>query len=401
MIGFQCILDVFLNLKTHKVRTLFTGFGITWAMLILVLLQGGGTGLYNGMIQRFHHFSGYTLSIRGGYTSTHQIHLTEALSDELSNHLTVFEAIMPVFEKKCSIAYGKDVYKSNVLGVRAGYEILNHLELLAGRFFNERDLAEKLPVCILGLNKKKQLFGNESAIGAFIRIEDTVVCVIGILDETILSDNEQIIMPSTLFKGLFPRHAETVDYISARLLPEKNFKKVETKIRSYIAKQLAFDLEDQEALHIKSPLTRAKAFGLLFMVMKGFIWLITLCFLVSGVVGVTNMMLIVLKARIQEIAIRKVMGAQSGHIMAFILLESIVINLISGILGLGIGLTMIKLINICLVPLIKKHGINDFEFEFSILLSALALLMLSGCLAGIIPAKRACLMRPVDALNNK
>lgn len=401
MFGYQGFLEVLDSLKAHKMRTIFTGFGVMWAMFILVLLQGAGTGFYKGMLKRFHNYSSRVMYIHAGYGSTGTIHLTEALTDELAINLNVFAQIMPVFTTYRSIKHAQVVDKSSILGVRVGYEKIQHLELAAGRFFTERDVAQRNPVCIMGLKMKKQLFDSQSAVGKLITIDGAVVCVIGVLEATAGKDDNTIIIPNSLFKALFPQDAERIDYMIATLAPKQSPTKVAAKVRAYLANRLHFQAQDQQALYINNLSQRAKAFQILFTVMQGFIWFLCLCFLVSGVVGVGNMMLVVVKDRTQELAIRKVIGAQPSDIMGLILLESIIINLISGILGLGMGISMLQWINTYLMSMIKKHGIDHLEFQFYMVLSALVVLILSGCLAGIIPAKRALCIKPVDALNNE
>lgn len=399
MFGYQLFLEALDSLKAHKMRTVFTGFGVMWAMLILVLLQGAGTGLYNGMVTRFQRYSDRLLYIYAGYRLTDQMHLTEALTDDLASNLNVFEHIMPVFRTNSSVAYGQNLYKSPILGVRIGYEKMKYLELVAGRFFSERDVVQRLPVCILGLKMKTDLFDRQEAVGQFITIDGTVLAVIGVLEATAGIDDDKVIIPSSLFKALFPNHAEQVDSVIATLAPKQNPLQVEKKVRAYLARRLHFDAEDRQAVYIHSLSKRARSFQLLFIMMQAFIWLVSFCFLVSGVVGVGNMMLVVVKERTQELAIRKVVGAKSSHIIGLILFESVAINLISGILGLGAGITILRWVNNYLLPIIEKYGIARFEFQFPGY--ALVVLVCSGCLAGMIPVQRALSIRPVDALNNE
>ena len=401
MFGCQLFLEVFYSLKAHKIRTVFTGFGVMWAMLILVLLQGAGTGFHNGIMKTFRSYSIPCMRIYGGYGLTGDIHLTEALTDDLATSLNVFGQVMPVFKKECSVVYAQALHKSAILGVRVGYEEINDLALVEGRFFNERDLAARLPVCILGLQMKKQIFDTKTAVGRFIIIDGVMVCVVGVLDETTWLNNASIMIPSSLFKALFPRDAKSINRIVCTLAPKQNAIEVAETVRAYLARQLNFEAEDKHALWIHGPSQSVSRFEVLFVVMKGFVWLVSFCFLVSGVVGVGNMMLVVVKERTQELAIRRVMGAKSSDIMGLILLESIVINLISGILGLGIGISMLQWMNTYLVPIFEKYGVAPCAFQFSMVLSALVVLVLSGCLAGMIPAKRALYIKPVNALNNE
>lgn len=398
MIGYQCFIEVFHSLKSHKVRTVFTGFGVMWAMIILVLLQGGGVGFYNGMVQKFHMYGTRAMSI---YSSTGKVSLTEDLADKLAYNLNSFEQSMPVFRHTDAVGYGQKTYKSAILGVRMGYEALKKVELEGGRFFTRRDLGQKLPVCILGSKIKTQIFGKNVAVGHFVSIGGVAVCVIGVLEPTADADDGSVILLNTFFKALLPQIAESVSHIIGILKPGQNEIHVEKKIRTYLSRQLHLEDQDQHALYISNPSKRSSSFQALFTVIQGFIWFISLCFLVSGVVGVGNMMLVVVKERTQEIAIRKVMGAKSGHITALVLLESIVINLISGILGMGAGIGIIGWINIYLGAIFRQHNIADFEFQLYNAIAALVVLIFSGGLAGIVPTKRALRIKPVDAINNE
>ncbi|WP_419241794.1 ABC transporter permease [Cardinium endosymbiont of Nabis limbatus] len=401
MFVYQWFLEVFDGLSSHKVKTIFRGFGVMWAMFILVLLQGAGAGLYNGMVKKFYSHSNRAFSIHSGYHPTGTIHLTEALTDDLASNLTVFEQVMPLFRINRSVTYPKLLPKTGILGVRAGYEKIKHLTLAEGRFFSERDMAQRSPVCILGLKIKTALFDTKAAVGTYITVDGTAFYVVGVLEATAGVDDDKIVIPSSLFSALFPHSVQTIDCIMCSLAPKQNPLKAEEKVRTHLARRLNFDAQDKQLLYIHNISKRASSFQLLFVVMQSFIWFVSFCFLVSGVVSVGNMMLVVVKDRTQELAIRRVLGAKSSDIISLILVESIVINLISGILGLGIGIGILQSINAYLGPVMQKHGMAYFEFEFSMVVSALVVLVLSGCLAGIIPAKRALYIKPVDALNNE
>ncbi|ROT47084.1 ABC transporter permease [Candidatus Cardinium hertigii] len=402
MFEYQSLVEVYNSLREHKVRTFFTGFGVMWAMIILVLLQGGGRGFYKGTMQKFHNYGNDIIYIQPGYTAAGRLPLTEALADHMVHHLNVFEEAMPIFEHYHSISYAQEKQDSPILGVRVGYEKVNNLALAVGRFFTKRDLAQKLPVCILGSKIKNQLFGTHAAIGKFISIGSSMVCIIGVLEVVDYENDKAVIIPNTFFKVLFPTSIDTIHRMNCILKPKQNAKDIEKKIRTYLAKRLHFKWEDRYALYIFPPDRRVKFFQTLFVVIQGFIWLISLCFLLSGLFNVGNMMLVVVQERTQEIAIRKVLGAGSKDIIGLILLESIIINLMAGIIGISIGIGLIQWINRYLLPIIAKHaGCTDFEYSYTIALVSLAILVCSGCLAGLIPAKRALYIKPIDALNNE
>ncbi len=402
MIGFQYIKEIFNSLCTHKARTIFTGFGILWAMLILVLLQAGGTAYYTGSMKKFHAYGKNNLWIHPGYLSTGgSICLTERVADQLAESVPVFEQIMPIFSCVNTVVYGDTAYKSRVLGVRMGYETMGNLILAEGRLLAQRDWNEALPVCLLGARAKYELFGKEAAVGQTVLLEGTFLTVIGVFESIGGSDDQTAIISGALFKRLFPQNSTTIDHIVSTLRPRVDAVKTEASIRAYFAKQLGFDAADKCTLWINSTEKRSRSFQNFFTVLKGFIWFVGGCFLVSGIVGIGNMMLVVVKERTQELAIRKVLGADAQHIIGLILSESIVISMISGIFGMGTGLCIVRGINALLLPVLERHQIAHFEFQWVDACFALGALLVSGCLAGMIPAKRAVQIAPVNALNNE
>ncbi|HLP35071.1 MAG TPA: ABC transporter permease [Amoebophilaceae bacterium] len=403
MIGLQYIREVFNSLRAHKARTIFTGFGILWAMMILVLLQAAGTAYYKGSIKKLHAYGKNNLWIHPGYLPTGEcVHLTECLADQLAESVPVFEQIMPIFSRIHRIAYGDTTYTSQILGVRMGYETMSNLTLVEGRLLTHRDWNEALPVCLLNSRAKYELFGKDVAIGQTILLEGTFLTVVGVFEAMGGSNNQKVIISGALFKQLFPQNSTTIiHHIASTLRPKADAVKTETAIRAYFAKQLGFDAAYKRALWINSTATRGRSFQNFFNVLKGFVWFVGGCFLISGIVGIGNMMLVVVKERTQELAIRKVLGAGTRHIIGLILSESIVISMISGIFGIGIGLSIVQGINALLLPLLEQHQIAHFEFQGVDACVALGALLVSGCLAGMIPAKRAVQIAPVNALNNE
>ncbi|TDG95266.1 ABC transporter permease [Cardinium endosymbiont of Culicoides punctatus] len=397
----QQFIEVFQSLRTHKMRAIFTGFGVMWAMVILILLQGGSSVFYNNMLQKFRSDSTPFMEIWTGHSSKGKIVLTEDLADKLAYNVNAFEQSMPIYYYNSTIVYEQKKYKNHILGVRMGYKDLKNLEFTEGGFFTKRDLEQQLPVCILGPHIKANIFGKDAATGSLISIGGVFVRVIGVLDTTTdREDNNGVIILDSFFKTIFPQEADCIAYIISVLKPEQDVTNVEKKIRAYLSRQLNLEEQDQRVLYISKPSSSSEKIQVLFMVIDGFTWFIGLCFLVSGIVGVSNMMLVVVKERTQEMAIRKVVGAKSGHIITLILLESIVISLVSGILGMSIGIGVIKGINICLVAMLQQYGMAKLEFQFCNALIALVVLIFSGGLAGIVPTRRALQIKPVDAINN-
>ncbi|MBX9890250.1 MAG: ABC transporter permease [Amoebophilaceae bacterium] len=385
----------------YKLRTFLTGFGVMWAMMVLVLLEAASVGFYKGMAAKFKLNVQQYMRIYPGYIATGPVRLTENLATLLAHHVCECEVVVPIFCNHHPLVYDQKSYSVDIFGIPTGYAKVEGLTLDSGRWFTQRDGLQDEPICILGSKVQTEMFGTRSALGKYILVGSQLVCVVGVLAAMAGShDNNLFILP-TVFKRLFPEKHEQVDHMVCQLKPNVDANQLEKKIRNYCAKQLNFDQVNKVAMYIENPYRVSKTFKLLFKVIQGFIWFITGCFLVSGVVGISNMMLVVVRERTPEFIIRKILGASNASIIRLILSESVVISMLAGLSGMGIGLAAIRLINTCLSVTMAKQQIAMFEFHLTTALVALIILILAGCVAAIIPIKRAICIQPIDALNYK
>lgn len=402
-------MEVYHSIKTHRLRTIFTGFGVMWAMLLSLLLQGGSVGFFNGIKKKvFGSYLNQPMVIRGGYTQEGMpITLTEAVADHLFHNVPLFEQGMAILSANGDVSVDKDLHNSQTIGVPYGYHDLNQLALVEGRFFTPYDCKEKSSVCLLGASIKQKLFGSHAAIGKSLWIDGHRVTVIGLLASSPSFWNPldaQLIVPNTLFKGLFPQQSLAIDHIVVKEKFHQNIGRVKKKIRSYLARQLHFKVQDEGALYIDTPSEREKSFQKVLLVLQGFMGSIGICLLLSGLVGVSNMMLVVVKERTRELAIRRVVGALSNDIIALILLESIIVNTIAGSLGIAMGMAIIEWFNRYGLSYMIQHDIHVMEpcrLQSAVIVVTLLVLVVSGGLAGLLPARRAGRIKLVEALNNK
>lgn len=272
-----------------------------------------------------------------------------------------------------------------------------------GRFFNYRDIKEQKHVAIIGEQIQKILFPDSGPIGKFINIKGNYLKVIGILESGSIfnqTDQNSIFIPITTMNSSITK-IDNYNKFGFTLKSGVNTDKFENTLKRFLAKRLDYDHLDEKALYVFNFEEQVKSFNKLFTVLKGFLWFIGICFLISGMVGIGNIMLIVVKERTKEIGIRKALGATPNSILHLILMESVFVTFVSGLVGLLGGIGIIQIINLLL-----NYTSDDpdsffaqFTINMPITIAALVLLIITGCLAGLIPAKKAVEILPAKALN--
>ena len=189
----------------------------------------------------------------------------------------------------------------------------------------------------------------------------------------------------------------------ASLQPGADAQAVEDQVRAYLAEQLRFDKTDAAALYIANTNKETKKFNALFNIIRLFLWIVGISMLLSGVVGVSNMMFVLVKERTQEIGIRKVIGASAQEILMMVMTEAVFISLVAGIIGMLAGVGSIHLLNRLLdyVDPMQQSTLGSLVFHPSAAIAALILLVIAGAIAGLLPARRATAILPIKALNSE
>lgn len=400
--------ETYHNLRQNKLRSILTGLGVTWGIFLLVILLGVGEGFYHGV---FRNFSGYAQNSiwfwNGQRASGDALLFTAPLLDKLQGRIASIKHITPVVWGQSSLLnyMGEDYNKASVKGVGTSYDQVGQLVLEKGRFLNHRDSTYSRPVCVIGNDVQSTLFKREDPIGKFINVNGYYFQVIGSLDKEATFNREEqrsVLIPLHTFYKTFNWGAEFWHF-RISLQPEAIAQVVEEQVRTYLAEQLCFDKTDRRTLYAANFGKQAQTFNKLFHGVRIFLWTVGLCMLLSGVMGVSNMILVLVKERTQEIGIRKVLGASSQEILMMILSESIFISLTSGIVGMLAGIGSIYGINRILdyIDPTQSLLLAHLEFKFSAAIAALLILVLAGAIAGIMPAKRATAILPIKALNTE
>ena len=397
------------NLRQHKLRSILTGFGVTWGILLLVILLGVGEGFYWGVFRQFAGYAQNSMWFWAGQRAAGDHALfTAPLLQKLPNSVPGIEYVTPVDQEFGAILLndrGEDYNKASLKGVGVSYDQVGQLVLEKGRFLNSRDVALNRPVCVIGNDVQSTLFKREDPIGQFMSVDGYYFQVVGTLDKDAAFNRQEqraVLIPWQTFQKTFNRGTE-FGHFRVSLQPGAVAQAVENEVRIYLAEQLRFDQSDPRTLYVFNFGEQAQKFNELFQGVRLFLGVIGACMLLSGVVGVSNMMLVLVKERTQEIGIRKVLGASSQEILMMVLAESIFISLAAGTVGMLAGVGSIYVLNRVLdyIDPAQHLLIAHLAFKFSAAIAALLLLVIAGAMAGIMPAKRATSILPIEALNTE
>lgn len=411
--GINFLHEILLSLKYNKIRSILAGFGVAWGIFILIILLGTGKGFQQGIMQLFGAFAKNSIWVYGGQISdnskinvstSRKILFTSNDIDIIKKRFSAIEAISPElnYNGYVLVCNQQNSGYFQVKGVLGDYFRVKTIKPEEGRLLNILDNNENRRVALIGRQVADGLFTKTPPLNQFIDIGGTYYKVVGVIDKgSIFTQREQnvIYIPCNTFIECFNQGLEFNAFM-VTLSKKTNTSDFEKNLRNYLAHKYGFDQEDKKALFILNFETQVNAFNKLFKGVDLFLWFIGLCLLLSGIVGISNIMLVIVKERTFEIGIRKAIGAKSKTIIAMIISESVIITSLAGIIGLFFGGMFIVLINWVVASFFtsKDSIFTRAEFDLPVILFSLFLLILTGILAGLLPAKKAAEISPVEAI---
>ena len=271
-----------------------------------------------------------------------------------------------------------------------------------GRFINKTDIEKNKKVASIGSLVQKAIFKNEDPIGKYIKVNGIPFKVIGVFeDEGGENEQEILYLPISTAQKVF-NGANRVDMFMFNIDKEAGVeasKVIEQRVRDKMAEVHKFSPEDVRAIRFWNNVEDFQEIQNIFVGMKAFIWMIGIMTIIAGIVGISNIMMIVVKERTKEIGIRKALGATPGSIVGLILMESVLITSVSGYIGLVLGVGLIELVSSILPP--DTPFFKNPEVNFQVAVTATLILVTAGAIAGIIPARKAAIIKPIVALRDE
>ena len=408
--------EILATIKKNKMRTFLTGFSVAWGIFMLMILLGSGNGLSNGVAANFMNDAVNAMWIWTGETTIPYEGMKTGRPIRFQNQDQEIVQKVPgvgvssgrYFMGNTRYSYLKESGEYTTITCQPELKDVENLILNEGRFINQIDILQKRQVVVIGSDSKTALFKDSVALGEFVNINKVPFKVVGICTEPGSTRNRNAYMPLStaqmIFNGSNRLHnlALTID---ASTLEESQA--IEDQIRNALGRQHKFDPKDEGAIGLYNKLENYIQTMKIFQAIKIFIWIIGIGTLIAGIVGVSNIMLIVVKERTKEIGIRKAIGASPASVIGLILLESIMITTLAGYIGLVLGTGLMELVNYFMM---QSAGPATDQSEtiflnptvdINIAVYATLLLIVAGAIAGYIPAKRAASIKPIVALRDE
>ncbi len=399
--------EIFENLNRNKLRTGLTAFSVAWGIFMLVILLGTGQGMENGIRTSFQKDAINSINVYGGKTSIpskgmqvgRPIQFDNQDFDRLSSDRSQIEYASARYRIPTAtiINYQNESGSFEVKSVHPENQFIELVTPMQGRFLNEIDITERRKVVALGLKLSKALFvNNEDPIGKTIQINTVPFLVVGILDDgDTESETETAYIPISTAQLVFNGGTRVNQVaVTLRNASLEQSEIVGADIRKKLAERYNFDPEDKQAVFVRNNFVEYNRIISLFDGIRMFVWIIGIGTITAGVVGVSNIMMIVVKERTREIGIRKALGATPFSIISLIVQEAVFITTVSGYIGLVLGVGLLQLI--------QNNVSSDFfknpEIDLKIALSSTILLIVAGAFAGFFPARNAAKIQPIEAL---
>ncbi|WP_430814414.1 ABC transporter permease [Carboxylicivirga sp. RSCT41] len=418
--------EIFNAIKTNKLRSVLTAFGVLWAILMLVVMTGAGNGLKNGVYEGVKDFatnSGFvwaqnTTIAYEGFKRGRNWQINNDDIQAIKDQVPEVEVISPRLNgwnlrSGENIVRGKRSGAFNVMGDYPSYRDIDPCTMPYGRYINDEDIRLKRKVCIIGEKVYEVMFDEgEDPVGQYIRVNGVYFMVVGVFKSNNPQINigsnkkETVYLPFTAMQQTY-NYGDQVHYFGLVAKKGHKVENVIDKITPILQKNHKLSPEDNEAIGKFNLENQIKTMNFIFLGIDILIWVVGIGTLIAGAVGISNIMLVVVKERTKEIGIQRAIGAKPAIIVSQLLTESVFLTTIAGFIGLAIGTVALYLVDMA-VDASRAAGNGEEETFFlnpeiglPLAIAALAMLILVGLIAGLIPALKAIRIKPIEALRHE
>ncbi len=410
--------EIFATIKTNRLRTFLTGFSIAWGIFMLMILLGSGNGLQNGVKEQFAENSINVMWLWTGETSLPYEGLKEGREIKFKNNDFLFlkeknnklEKVSSRFYLPGNVTYNyKNEYASfETSSCHPSLKDIENIKIDSGRFINEKDINEFRKVIVIGVDIQKALFTGENPLGKYLTLNQIPFKVIGISYDKAGRNKRVAYIPVTTAQRIFNGADRVHEFaVTTKMVAtDTEAEAITQNVRQKMALRHKFDPKDNKAMGSFNMLTEYIRTMKIFQAIKIFIWIIGIGTLIAGIVGVSNIMLILVKERTVEIGIRKAIGASPSSVIGLVLLESVLVTTVAGYVGLVIGVAVMEGINFLIEKMLASGGGEGMFFrnptvDFKTAIVSTLILVISGALAGYLPARRAAGVKPIEALRDE
>jgi len=412
------LIEIWSTAKRNKLRTTLTGFAVAWGIFMLIFLLGAGNGLINATEQNSGRFLDTSMEIFGGQTSKAYKGMKEGRHIELNTadiettdrdfKKNIIETGASVRQEAVNISYKENYVSSTLNGVYPNEATINKVEMLYGRFINSLDNEMSRKVIVISENQAKELQPKDFSglIGKYLQVGNFAFRLIGIYKSDQSQMNNDTYSAFTTVRTMYNRGDKT-DRIKFSFKGLETTQKNEAFEKSYktrLNRNHGVAPDDEESIWIWNRFTQAMQMNTGMGIIRTALWVIGMFTLLSGVVGVSNIMLITVKERTREFGIRKAIGAKPWSILRLIIVESIIITTFFGYIGMLLGIAANEYMNATIGNMKVDSGLFTATMfvnptvGLDVCIRATLLMVIAGTIAGLIPARKAARTRPIEAL---
>ncbi|MBU2947633.1 ABC transporter permease [Zobellia uliginosa] len=401
--------EIFETIQKNKLRTFLSGFTVALGILIFVVLFGFGNGLINTFDEFFgddatnvlYVFPGRTTMPYKGYKSNRTIEFDNSdLADIEKNFPLFLEYITPRITRQDTVSYMNESNSYTTQAVGPSHQFNEMTIMMKGRYLNAQDIKNKTKYAVIGRLVEEDLFGAKNSMGKYIDVGGSSFKVIGVFQDDGGDNEERIIFIPYTTRQLIEKNTDKINQIVVGFKPEIGYAGAmafDKSLDKFIRSKKYINPKDQNGIFIRNvadQLKQNQQFARVLQIIVGFVAFGTI---IAGIIGISNIMVFVVKERTKELGIRKALGATPKAVIGTILLESVFITTVSGFVGMLIGIVILS----SLGDKLKDFFITNPYIDMSIAISATIVLIIFGAIAGYVPARRAARIKPIVALRDE
>lgn len=410
--------EIWSSLAKNKLRTTLTAFGVFWGIFMLMVMLGSGSGLKNGVTNGMGDFATNsvfmwtrptTIPYKGLPRNRRYFYNNDDIK-ALKENIAELDLLAPRLEgggrnSSNNVVRNDKSGAFNIYGDYPEWNLIDPTNILKGRFINKTDIDQKRKVVVIGKRVYEILFAkDEDPLGKYIRINGIYFQVVGVFTPKNSNMNfggdkeESIHMPFSTMQQAF-NYGNIVAWFAMTSKPGIEVSVVEEKAMKLLRERHKVAPEDDRAVGHFNLAKEFKQMTGLFAGINALIWIVGIGTLLAGVIGISNIMLVIVKERTKEIGIMRAIGATPSKIIAQIISESVLLTTTAGYIGMVVGVFLIEMIDRNLPPPSGRDTMFLHpNIDFQVAVTALGILVVSGIVAGLIPARKAVSMKPIDAL---
>ena len=399
--------EILATLKHNKLRTALTGFAVSWGIFLLIVLLSAARGVINGFEERMSQRDNDLIKVWGGWAQKPYKGLKEGRpvmlrdNDEeillAQNSRTIGNVTAQMSNDTAKVSTSKDYLTDGYSGVYPESQRAENLTMAYGRFINELDMQNRRRVVVLSSRSVPILFEKENPVGEMVTISGLTFTVVGIYSH---EHRREVYIPFTTAKSL-AGGTDKVNQLTVKLrnvTTMEEGEQAERDLRATLGRQHEFDVDDEGAVWTWNMLTSYLSSNVAMMVLVYAVWIIGVLTLLSGIVGVSNIMFVSVRERTHEIGIRRAIGARPRSILTQVILEGVAITTLFGYIGIVAGMGVAKIIG----TLTADSGVLvNPTITLTMAVEVTVVLIVAGAVAGLFPAIKALKIKPVEALRDE